>query len=330
MLTIFTDFDRNAKVGRFAANRGGKCNHSLGNDMVRKHDERGNKPNDYHLFTPQSHYETKEVSSDEDVDEWLNKELSKRMIREYKEEEEDALIDILKTMIEECKSVNKKARTPSSKIQGVSFVAEEEDGDRAGTNMMPKLLFKHLKLANLKKTSMAIEMGNMKNKAPLGIVENIPEMKKVTFDMNGKICHSRVPLEKIYMVSSIQEKEYINPHEIKNNNSPTLGQRTFHYNKKSVDTIDSGIDSQENEVGSHLYEIISRWHVCKPVHITSKVCEEYYGIWPTCNPDLSFCSGYEAIYEKEENGMLKQWICFRDHERQNVGGKGMKLISSLK
>ncbi|GJT79823.1 copia protein [Tanacetum coccineum] len=158
------------------------------------HDPLGNKLNDYHLFTPQSHYETEEVSSDEDVDEWLN--------------------DILKTVVEECKSVYKKAqiRTPSSrtsKIQEVSFVSKEEGGDSsetlpyqqpsneinpgrftlpctignlkiyvmadvgAGINMMPKSLFEHLKLANLKKTSMAIEMGNMTNKAPLGIVENI-------------------------------------------------------------------------------------------------------------------------------------------------------------
>nr|GEX19595.1 hypothetical protein [Tanacetum cinerariifolium] len=61
------------------------------------HKPLGNKPNDYYLFTPQSHYETEEVSSDEDVDEWLNEELSKCMTGEDKEEEKDALIDILKT-----------------------------------------------------------------------------------------------------------------------------------------------------------------------------------------------------------------------------------------
>ncbi|GJX90214.1 copia protein [Tanacetum coccineum] len=359
------------------------------------HEPLGNKPNDYHLFTPQSHYEI-EVSSDEDVDEWLNEELSKRRTGQDKEEEEDAPTDILKTVVEECKSVYKKAqiRTPSSgtsKIQGVSFIAEEE-GDSSETlpsneihpgsftlpctignlkiyamadvgariNMMPKLLFEHLKLANLKKTSMAIEMGNITKKAPLGIVDNIlvkidkflfyydfvvidtleetdktillgiPFLatihaqidvfrgeislrvgnEKVKFNMNGEICHSRVPLEFFFIVSSIQESEYFNPHEIENDDPPALEQRTFHYNEESVDTVDSSSDSQENEVGSRLSKNVSRWHVCKPVHITFKICEEDYGIWPTCNPDLSFCSGYNAIYGKEENGMLKQWICF--------------------
>ncbi|GJX91523.1 hypothetical protein Tco_0344849 [Tanacetum coccineum] len=93
----------------------GKCNHSIGNEMVRKHDER-------------------EVSSDEDVDAWLKEELSKHMTGQDKEEAEDALIDILKIVVEECKSIYKKAqiRTPSSRtseIHGVSFVADEEEGD---------------------------------------------------------------------------------------------------------------------------------------------------------------------------------------------------------
>nr|GEV64186.1 hypothetical protein [Tanacetum cinerariifolium] len=151
---------------------------------------------------------------------------------------------------------------------------------------------------------MAIEVGNMTNKAPLGIVENIlvkndnflfysdfvvidmletillgraflamiqaridffrgeislgVGFKKVKFDINEEICHSRVPLENIYM---------------------------------SVDIVDSSSDSEGNVVGSHLSEIVSRWHVCKPFHITFKVCEEDYRIWPTCNPNLSFCSG---------------------------------------
>ncbi|GJT41312.1 hypothetical protein Tco_0941177 [Tanacetum coccineum] len=102
------------------------------------HEPLGNNPNDYPLFTPQSHYETEEISSDEDVDEWLNEELSKCMTGQDKEEEEDALIDILKTVVEECKSVYKKSqiRTPSSgtsEIQEVSFVAEDEEGDSSET-----------------------------------------------------------------------------------------------------------------------------------------------------------------------------------------------------
>ncbi|GJZ29269.1 phospholipase-like protein [Tanacetum coccineum] len=54
------------------------------------------------------------------------------------------------------------------------------------------------------------------------------------------------------------------------------------------------------------------------------------GMWPTCNLNLSFCSGYDAIYGKGENGMLEQWMCFRDHERQSVGGNRMIFDDFLK
>ncbi|GJY22873.1 copia protein [Tanacetum coccineum] len=204
-----------------------------------------------------------------------------------------------------------------------------------GVNVIPKSLFKHLKLADLKETSMVVEMADMTKKAPLGIVENIlvkidkfllhsyfvvidmleglnetmlldrPFLatlhaqidvfrrevslgigeEKVKFDMNGGICHSKVLFEKIYMASSVQESENFNPLEIEN------------------DELEG---SQDDEVGSHLLEnVVSRWHVYKPVRITFVDCEKDCGQWPTCNPDLSFCSGYDAIYGKEESGMLK-------------------------
>nr|GEX53380.1 hypothetical protein [Tanacetum cinerariifolium] len=165
----------------------------------------------------------------------------------------------------------------TSEIQGVSFIAKEEERESletlpckkqsneinpggftlpytisnlkiydmadvgAGINMMPKSLFKHLKLINLKKTSMVVEMADTTKKAPLGIVENIPK------------------------------GEYFNPPEVEKNDSFVLEQRTLHYSEERIDTVDSSDDSQEDEVGSHLSEdVVSRWHVCKPVHVTFK------------------------------------------------------------
>ncbi|GKB42589.1 copia protein [Tanacetum coccineum] len=356
-------------------------------------------PNDYDPCAPNSHHEDKEVSTDEDVDEWLNAKMGQRMIGKDKGEEEDALIDILKTVVEECKTIYKNAqiKAPSrrtSKIQGVSFVTETEEGDRASVNVMPKLLFEHLKLADLKETNMMVGMADMTKKAPLGIVENIlvkinkflfhsnfvvidmlegpnktmllgkPFLgtihaqidvfkreislgigeEEVTFDMNGEICHSRVPFEIFYMASSVQESEYFNPLEIKTDafsyDSPAclLFEKSTHpHSDESIGTVDSSDDmqelkgSQEDEVGSHpLENVVSRWHVCKPVRVTVKDCEKDYGKWPTYNPDLNFCSGYDVIYGEEESGMLKQWICFQDHERHKVRGNGMIFADFLK
>ncbi|GJU77158.1 ribonuclease H-like domain-containing protein [Tanacetum coccineum] len=118
---------------------GGECG------IAKKHDER--------------------VSSDEDVDEWLNAEIGKPKIGQDKDEEEDALIDILKTVVEEC-------FTLPGTISNLKIYVMADVG--AGINIMPKSLFEHLKLTNLKKTNMVVEMADMTKKAPLGIVENIP------------------------------------------------------------------------------------------------------------------------------------------------------------
>ncbi|GKC73142.1 phospholipase-like protein [Tanacetum coccineum] len=330
--------------------------------------------NDYHLFTPEPHYETEEVSSDEDVDEWLNDELRVSFVAE----EEDG--DSSKTLPYQQLSnvINPESFTLPCTIGNLKI--DDTADVEAGINMMPKSLFKHLELANLKKTSMIVEMGDMTKRSPLGIVENImvnidkfvfhsdfvvidtPEgphetillgrpflatthaqinvflgemslgigNERVKFDMNREICHSEVPFEKIYMASSILKNKHPKTHGIEKDDSPALEQGIFHYKEESIDTVDSNSDSQENEVGSHISENISRWHVCKPVHITFRVCEEDCRIWPTCKPDLSFCSRYDAIYGKEKNRMLKQWICFRDHERQNVRGNEIRFDHFLK
>ncbi|GKG42224.1 hypothetical protein Tco_0476522, partial [Tanacetum coccineum] len=50
------------------------------------------------------------------------------------------------------------------------------------------------------------------------------------------------------MASSIQKGDYFNPHEVENDDSPALEQRTLHYSEESIDTVDSSNDSQEEEV----------------------------------------------------------------------------------
>ncbi|GJQ99019.1 hypothetical protein Tco_0522004 [Tanacetum coccineum] len=94
-------------------------------------------------------------------------------------------------------------------------------------------------------------------------------------------------------------------------------------------TVDSSNDMQgpkvEHKDGENLEKITSRWHVCKPVRVFyDNECGKDCGMWHTCNLDLRFCSGYDAIYGKDENGMLKQWMCFQDHERQSIRGNRNK------
>ncbi|GJX68511.1 hypothetical protein Tco_0304238 [Tanacetum coccineum] len=122
--------------------------------------------------------------------------------------------------------------------------------------------------------------------------------------------------------SSVHEEEYFNPLEIINDvfsyESPAcllFEQHTQSYDNEIIDTFGLAQElegSHKNEErGPSLEKIVSRWHVCKPVRVFYD--EEYgkdCGRWPTYNLDLSFCSGYDVIYGKGENGMLEQWMCF--------------------
>ncbi|GKA40668.1 phospholipase-like protein [Tanacetum coccineum] len=56
-------------------------------------------------------------------------------------------------------------------IGSLNFYVMEDLG--ASVNIMRKSMFNHLKLTNLKKTNMLVEMADITKKAPMGIVENI-------------------------------------------------------------------------------------------------------------------------------------------------------------
>ncbi|GJX70344.1 hypothetical protein Tco_0307515 [Tanacetum coccineum] len=104
---------------------------------------------------PNPQHENEEVSPEKYLDGWLKENMEKHMCGQDKESEEDALIDILKSLVGECKPVY------TNKNLGASV------------NVMPKSIFEHLKLASLKETSIVVEMADMTKKDPLGIVENV-------------------------------------------------------------------------------------------------------------------------------------------------------------
>ncbi|GKB72987.1 phospholipase-like protein [Tanacetum coccineum] len=235
------------------------------------------------------------------------------------------------------KELNPRSFTLPYTIGSLNLYAMVDLG--ASVIIMPKLIFEHLRLANHKETDMLVVRADMTEKALLGIVENVLvkinkflfpsdfmimdtlgepneimilgrlflatllaqidvfreislgfREDRVLFNMDGNVCHSNILVEKVYMTNSIQNEEPFNPLEI--------------------DTVDSSNDMQEPEVEhkevDNLEKITSRWHVCKPVRVFyENECRKDCKIWPTCNPNLSFCSGYDDIYGKRENGMLE-------------------------
>ncbi|GJS12391.1 putative ribonuclease H-like domain-containing protein [Tanacetum coccineum] len=263
--------------------------------------ERKKDPNDFNLSAPNSHHEDEELSSDKDVDEWLNAEMSKRMTRQDKEEEEDALIDILKIVLPP-KEMNPGSFTLSCTIGNLKLYVMTDLG--AGVNVMPKSLFEHFQLADLKETSMVVEMADMTKKAPLGIMENIlVKIDKFMFHfdfvvidmlkgLNETMILGRPFLATIHAQIDVFRREIL----------LGIGEEKVNFDMNGGICHSRELEgSQDDEVGSHLLEnVVSRWHVCKPVRITFVDCEKDCGQWPTCNPDLRFCSGYDAIYGQEK------------------------------
>ncbi|GJT64131.1 putative ribonuclease H-like domain-containing protein [Tanacetum coccineum] len=69
------------------------------------------------------------------------------------------------------KELNRRSFTLPCNIGSLNLYAMADLG--ASVNIMPKSMFEHLKLANLKKTDMLVEMDDMTKKALIGIVENV-------------------------------------------------------------------------------------------------------------------------------------------------------------
>ncbi|GJZ00801.1 hypothetical protein Tco_0518230 [Tanacetum coccineum] len=94
---------------------------------------------------------------------------------------------------------------------------------------------------------------------------------------------------------------------------------------RNYDTIDPHNEiARQSNLLLEKEGLTKRWHVCKPIQvfyddISGKDC----GMWPTCDTDLNLCYGYNEVFGKNKPGTLRQWVCFRDHERPTVKGSCM-------
>ncbi|GJV94311.1 RNA-directed DNA polymerase, eukaryota, reverse transcriptase zinc-binding domain protein [Tanacetum coccineum] len=121
------------------------------------------------------------------------------------------------------KEVNPRSFTLPCTIGSLDFYAMADLG--ASVNVMPKSIFEHLKLANLKKTETLVEMADMTRKVPIRIIKNAlvqinnvfdKEISleigndRVTFDMDKMNYNFTTHVEKVYMVNSIQDDDLMN------------------------------------------------------------------------------------------------------------------------
>nr|GFC83797.1 hypothetical protein [Tanacetum cinerariifolium] len=73
--------------------------------MEYEEEEMINTTDDDKSFTPKPRPEEEELSSDEDLDDWLKLEMERHMCGQDKEDKEDALVAILQSLVGECKAV---------------------------------------------------------------------------------------------------------------------------------------------------------------------------------------------------------------------------------
>nr|GEU85179.1 hypothetical protein [Tanacetum cinerariifolium] len=214
------------------------------------------------------------------------------------------------------------------------YTTNEESIMNASNNVMPRSIYEYLKPANLEGATMLVEMDDMTQQETLGTVKIfLVKIDKFEFpcdfvvtDMSENfkemIILERPFLETIHALIDVFQEEI----------SLGFGKDRIKFDDtRNYDTIDPQNESagQTNPLLDK-GGLINRWHVCKPVRVFyDDESGEDCGIWPTCDPDSSFCYGYKEVFGKCEQGMLRQWVCFHDHERRTVKGSCMGFADFL-
>ncbi|GJV24420.1 hypothetical protein Tco_1377115 [Tanacetum coccineum] len=109
-----------------------------------------------------------ELSSKEDLDEWLKVEMEKHMIKQNEKNEEDVLIAIIKSIREECRVVYKNKQISSSEANLKRSSKDMEDtinNDNFTCNLPHQ--------PSLEKLNPGIEMNDMTQQETLGTVKNV-------------------------------------------------------------------------------------------------------------------------------------------------------------
>ncbi|GKD43718.1 hypothetical protein Tco_1268363, partial [Tanacetum coccineum] len=145
----------------------------------------------------------------------------------------------------------------------------------ASVNVIPKSMFEHLKLVNLKKTDMLVEMADMTKRAPIGIKEislGIGD-DRVTFDMDKKIHNFMTHVGKVYMVNSIHNDEpstgsnaRTDKYEINQGCGLIWDNRYAEWcSENSIPEIDQLADEYELGIGKKGHMLEDIWEYCEKV-----------------------------------------------------------------
>ncbi|GJS55210.1 hypothetical protein Tco_0628572 [Tanacetum coccineum] len=222
------------------------------------------------------HFEEKD-----DVDKWLNAEITKHISMQGVENIKDALISIINNKVDNADD-NTSNTAPCRLPKELS----------SGSFLLPFNINNH----------------NFYATTTLDAKDNI---------MPQRVCE--------YLgLDNLREEETFNPLEIGINLFSYESPACLEFEQK---TRSHGTPKPQDEIAGLDYlspdrrGLVKRWHVCKPIHVTyDDGSGEYCGMWQTCDPHSKFCFGYNEVFRVNEQGTLRQWICFCDNERRAVKG----------
>ncbi|GJV04916.1 reverse transcriptase domain-containing protein [Tanacetum coccineum] len=201
-------------------------------------------------------------------------------------------------------------------IGSLNFYAMADLG--ASVNAIPKSMFEHLKLAQLKKTGMIVEMADMTKRSLIGIIENV-----------------LIKIYKFLFPSDFVVMDMLNTR----NETMILG-RPF------LETIHAKIDVFNKEISVGIGGDRVTFDMNKKIHnFTTPVGKIYQGtkkqkdedakidmlntLWPTCDPTLKACNGGIGVYGMNKEGNLKRWYCYLDDNRGSIKGGGLSFPGFL-
>nr|GEZ42279.1 hypothetical protein [Tanacetum cinerariifolium] len=183
-------------------------------------------------------------------------------------------------------------------------------------------IYEYLELANLGGAAMLVEMDDMTQQETLGTMRNVlvkinkfefPWIgeDRIKFDINRNPRQSNIKIEKLYMANTGQEEESFKPLEIGKDifSCESLACLPFEQDNRNYDNNDP-----QNEIARQTNPLVDkggltkRWHIWKSVHVFyDDRSGDDCGMWPTYDPDSSFCYGYKEVFRKSEQGMLRLW-----------------------
>ncbi|GJS24224.1 phospholipase-like protein [Tanacetum coccineum] len=190
---------------------------------------------------------------------------------------------------------------PSSSTGQYKMVNTDHETPRASINVMPKGIFNFLKLTNLRKTNMLINVADMTKKVPLRVVENVlVGIDKFLFPSDFVII-DRTPNETV-----ILDRPFLT----------TVRAEIHVFDRK----ITLGVDSDRI-----IFDMDHNFTIPTKRILMMNLVK----MWPTYDPDKSTCDGGVEIYGKSRIGNLRIWYCNHDGERKNMKGEELSFPNFL-